>query len=266
VLPNWRRINMSGPWSVFIMCAGDGTRWGNHLGVSKHDVVFGGTSLLLRTIVQLNQRDIEPTVIVARDAEVPMGVKVTRIESTTCLVDSISQTEDSWRSVNVFLLGDVFYSEAAIDRILACQGPLAFFARPWSNLLVRCGHGEVFAFVFRASCASFVRRTITRVFECVAHGHPGNLWNLHHALIGVEVGRRVYCRRLVEVVDDYTNDIDTPVDYQRRAGLYEGVASGTWWSIVMMRFYAAYASWINFARRRLHHMEVHAESIDSCVG
>lgn len=238
------------------MCAGDGVRWGNYLGVSKHYVSFGGVSLLERTIGQLRRRNIEAIVVVTHGSETPTGVNAVCIQNTTCLVHSILQTEGSWRITNAFLLGDVFYSDAAIDRILACSRPLVFFARPWSSWLVRCGHGEVFAFLFHTSCAEQVRSAIGRVFNGFGKGHPGNLWNLHHALIGADLGRRSYCRQIVEVVDDYTNDIDTPIDYGRRASLYDGVARGSWWAIAKSHFFGVCAHGINVVRRWSHYKEV----------
>jgi hypothetical protein len=60
----------------------------------------------------------------------------------------------------------------------------------------------------------------------LASGHEGNLWNLHHIASGLPLGERgIYGAGLLELIDDYTNDIDYPIDYLRRGKLFKRISS-----------------------------------------
>jgi len=52
---------------VLILCAGDGSRWGNYLGVPKQLVTINGETLLDRTIRLLRENQIADITIVSND-------------------------------------------------------------------------------------------------------------------------------------------------------------------------------------------------------
>ena len=214
--------------NVFVLCAGDGARWNNHLGVPKQLVKCGGEALLERLSRLLSAyTDLRLYCAVGSDEIRLEGACNVVVPRSKCLAHTMLETREYWGEKNAFLLGDVFYSRAAVRRIVCCARPLAFFGRPWPSRLVRCGHGELFGMVCHEEAVAVAGKLLRRGVLARAAGHEGNLWNLHHMASGLALGECAYNASLLEVIDDYTNDIDTPADYERRHRLFEQVASGS---------------------------------------
>jgi molybdopterin-guanine dinucleotide biosynthesis protein A len=210
-------------WKVFILCAGDGTRWNGYLGIPKQLIAFGGETLVDRIVRQVHERLIADIVIVSRNA-VPIysrGCDALLLDSTSSLVETISHTAPYWREVNIFILGDVFFTERAIAKVLTCKRGLAFFGRPWPSAFARCGHGELFGMMTRTNVAERVNELISVVVQDIRSGLRGNLWNLYQAAAGVPYGSSSYMKDLLVVLDDVSNDIDTSRDYLDRCGIFE---------------------------------------------
>jgi len=241
VLPHSRHIVVNIRTAVFVLCAGDGARWEDYLGVTKHEVCFGGSPLVLRTLAQFRNRGIQAR-IVGRTGEnkARFGEKI-YINQTICLADTIEQTRSYWSTRNIFVLGDVFFSDDAINRILDNEDPLIFFGRPWANWLVRCGHGELFGFSFRSEYSDFVISLLAHTHQAAINRNAGNLWNMHHIACGIPVGVRKYCTDVFCIIDDYTNDIDTPIDYSRRHWLYDSIALDLPLAVLVCGIYNVFA-------------------------
>lgn len=215
--------------SVFILCAGGGQRWNEHLDVPKQLIPFGGVPLLRRTISQVEARkDVGAIHCVTRDARITAEPHRTiHIAPTDSLAETIIASSPYWSGRTVILLGDVFYSDEAVALIFKTATDLAFFGRPWPSAFVRCGHGELFG----ASIAEQAHHRLVSIASAVIAarretGIPGNLWNIYQAAAGVAFGSSRRNRRLLFAIDDYTNDVDTPADYARRGALYDRIASG----------------------------------------
>lgn len=211
--------------TTFILCAGDGERWNDYLGVPKQLVSFGGETLLARVRRLADQTIDGRVVIVLRQFQLPGGDPETLVlSSTSCIAESILATRPLWSERNTFLMGDVFYSRAALGRILGFRGKLAFFGRPWPSAIVRCGHGELFGVSFALDASMRVVALLEETVQARVHGHQGNLWNVYQLASNIPFGSRVTTPEHLVLIDDYTNDIDTSEDYRRRAELYERIA------------------------------------------
>lgn len=213
--------------NVFILCAGDGDRWGNYLGVPKQLIRFGSETILERTIRLSSVYRNACFFCVTRDQSIaPPNTVPIVLKHSSCLVDTIGQTRSYWASRNIFLLGDVFYSPTAIHMIFHSTRYLTFFGRPWPSFLVKCGHGELFGMAFDIEALSLIPTLLDTGMRLQGSGHAGNLWNLHHIASGLPLGTRFYSKELLELIDDYTNDIDTQDDYRRRSDLFERITKG----------------------------------------
>lgn len=223
--------------SVFILCAGSGDRWHDYLGVPKQLISFGGEALIERAARLIGERKQGRVCCVTRNPRISLPQHETLLLShTDSLAETILATHGYWSDRNVFLLGDVFYSERAISWILECQRDLAFFGRPWPSPLVKCGHGEMFGLTFAASAADIVQNLLARGLSIKLNGAPANLWNLYQLAGGLSLGSSRYLSQLLILIDDYTNDIDTPIDYRRRNRLYEKISSsGKWGASLPLR-------------------------------
>lgn len=213
--------------SIFILCAGNGDRWNDHLGVPKQLISFGGEALIERTARLVIERGQARVWCVTRDLRVSLPKHQKLIVSQTdSLAETILATSGYWCGKNVFLLGDVFYSEDAISLIIGSQRGLAFFGRPWSSSLVCCGHGEMFGLTFGMGSRDVVLKVLAGGLSIKPTGVQANLWNLYQLAGGLPLGSSRYLPQLLAPIDDYTNDIDTPLDYARRKGLYERISLG----------------------------------------
>ena len=214
--------------TVFILCAGDGDRWNDYLGVPKQLITFAGEKLIERSARLVTERRQGGRVYcVTRDPRISLSQYDTLLVSRTdSLTETILATCRYWSGRNVFLLGDVFYSECAISLILECQRGLAFFGRPWPSAFAKCGHGEMFGLTFAARANDRVRNLLARGLSNKPTGAQVNLWNLYQLAGGLPLGSSQYLSQLLVPIDDYTNDIDTPIDYLRRNWLYEKISSG----------------------------------------
>ena len=210
---------------VFILAAGDGERWGNHLGVSKQLIKFANITLLDRIQKQVIKYKPSSIHIVTRTLScMPQRPEDIRLDTTGYIAQTIALTSHSWGGHNIFLLGDVFYSQDAIRKIFEYSGDFTFFGRSSGSSLVNCGHGELFGMVLKSNRIIFFNELLLKTKEAFHKGYPGNLWNMHHICSGIQLGlRNIGSSNLIEI-DDYTNDIDTPVDYERRKQLYKRIA------------------------------------------
>lgn len=207
---------------AFILCAGDGLRWGDYLGHPKQLISFGGETLLDRTIRQLQELSVLDVHCVSHDSRINPGpTSNIRPRSAKFLVDSIASTQEYWTDRNVFLLGDVYFTNKSIRRICGYSGDARFFGRPWASNLVGCKHGELFALSFSGEYGPVLLNAARDVSRLAERGMRGNLWDLYHhtAKLPFNSGRAE--NKYFEVLDDITNDFDSPKDYELRRALYE---------------------------------------------
>jgi hypothetical protein len=212
--------------TVFILCAGSGDRWGDYLGVPKQLVTFGDETLIGRIVRLVVERRAGSVYCVTRDLRISLPEHKTLIvHDSDSLTATILATQRYWSRRNVFLLGDVFYSESAMSRTLECQRSLAFLGRPWPSALVKCGHGEMFGLTFCASANHIIQHLLERGRQVRRAGAQANLWNLYQLAGGIPLGSSRYLPSLLVPIDDCTNDIDAPIDFWRRRELYEKICS-----------------------------------------
>jgi hypothetical protein len=214
---------------VFLLCAGEGSRWGEHKGCLKQLLRFGGETLLHRAIRLLRTAGAVDLILVYQDhrlAKECVGLKAICISKTSSIADSIHQTQAHWGSGAVaFVLPDVFFSPSAIRLLVRPHRSLVFIGRPWPSYVSRCGHGELFGLNVPLNSRRELLEVIDENLRKEQERSCVNLWNLLQKMEGLPEGSRVHKSLRLSIVDDYTNDIDTPIDYERRAKLYEQIAS-----------------------------------------
>jgi hypothetical protein len=215
--------------ALFMLCAGSGERWNEHLGVPKQLIHFGGEPLIERTARQVEALEPLATIrCVVRDRRISLRRHQTvLLPPNRSLAETILATAPYWTDRNVLLLGDVFFSNRALSLILNSRRELSFFGRPWPSAYVKAGHGEMFGATFSRNGAALMMTLATAAMNAVVQqGIPGNLWNVYQLAAGLPFGSSRRIRRLLVAIDDYTNDLDTAVDYGRRGNLYEQIATG----------------------------------------
>lgn len=209
---------------IVIAAAGPQHKWGNYLGVPSHLVPIGGVPLLHRTVVQaLGVTDDVHVTYPPGDtryvmaADTPAGV-VRLHPRVTSLPSEYRATRSLWSENDrtVLLLGDVYYTNHAIDTIAAyTERRYRGFGRRNRSRITGCRYGELFA----ASWWPEHHTTMdTHLKTIEAHHADGTItrptgWMLLRAWQGTHLARHMVLPAWMTRIDDETEDWDFPHDY-----------------------------------------------------
>jgi hypothetical protein len=216
---------------LIIPCAGPASRWNYHKDVPKQLVEVFGEPVMHRTVRLFRERvpDIAVCVVMRRDIEltVPDGVESVYVTQETADASyKITSSESAWyANTLIVVFGDVFFSEAAVDTIVAKElgNAIEWFGRNGPGIS-GCPYGEIFGLKFLSAqrhklldAAASVRRKRRAGRIPRAAG-----WEVYRELQGMPLvnkrGRLLPCRRIkgnFTVINDLTEDFDTPADYER---------------------------------------------------
>lgn len=207
---------------VVIAASGGQSKWNEHLGVPSHLCPLtrhGGIPLLHRTVAQVKAYTPEAYVTVSGDPRydsVPCAQHVVRepVES------EYAATRPLWNENGrtVLLLGDVFFSEDALHEILTYE-PRQYrvFGRYSKSSVTGTPYGEIFAASWWPEEHERLERTMRMIHEVRASGKvtrpPG--WMILRAYQGTPLSRHLVLQDRFTEINDETDDIDFPADYER---------------------------------------------------
>jgi len=141
------------------------------------------------------------------------------------LLDGILRTRSSWGDKTVFLLGDVLFSRQAVSDIVKIN-KLKFFGRPAPNRVSGKRASELFGFtMMRDDWEQIIEYC---EFMTVPDGTPKNLkyppklWALYRLCCGYECHQDIIDLKKLWVIDDYTDDIDSPQAFNQFWGSMTG--------------------------------------------
>lgn len=200
------------PLHIIIPAAGRQSRWGKGTlsQVNKLVIPIRGEPLLLRTHRQLDERDHLPTVL--RSPEAPTALAGTGIGH------SVAAWKPGHRTAVLF--GDVVWSDAALDLVLACQAaPVTWFGRSGPGKHGR-RHREIFGLSFSASQQAPFRATIKAFAAMRPKGMTCGGWPLYALMQGRAWNDYIVDENFVEI-DDETSDFDRPEDWLFWRKLFE---------------------------------------------
>jgi hypothetical protein len=208
---------------VIIACSGDQSKWGGHLGVPSHLApltAHGGQPLLHRTVRQARAvtSDVHVTAPSGDDRYITDGVTVHHREPGA--PSEYAVTRDLWHDHGrtILLLGDVYFTDAAIARIVG-HTPRSYqvFGRYGPSQVTGTPWGEIFAASWWPEQHTQMDAHLDLVHRTRAAGtvtRPSG-WMLLRAWQSTPLGEhRVGPKWFVEI-DDATDDLDLPEDYAR---------------------------------------------------
>lgn len=207
------------------MAGGEGTRWGNHLGVPKHLAPVGGDTLLRRLVRQFHQRFVE-VIVLGPDGDNRYrrcGARVVQPAATELDTDKFLSALPHVHHVapTAIVYGDCFLTDAAVDALCDHErGEMTWVGRAHPSEITGCPWGELFGVTVQATPGG-VERLAQAVFEVrrrLAQGEidRGGGWEVYRCAQGVALA--VAAHAIVQDfvnVDDWSDDFDYPGDFER---------------------------------------------------
>ena len=235
---------------VLLLCAGRGERWNNYLGIPKHLITIDGERLVDRTVRLVRERTEDATVFIisfdpACEVAGTMRYEPEHGRGRFTDTDKFLSSADLWSpdDQTIVLYGDVFFTEAAMDTICSYAGEaFAFFGRPRPSQCTGHLWQEMFALVIPPASREHLQRTMIEVRDMLDDKQirRGGGWECYRHACGLtpvcvyDVKSDV-ADHFVEI-DDFTDDFDTPYDYEQWFWRYElykhwrvgQAVNGTW--------------------------------------
>jgi hypothetical protein len=211
-----------------------GGRWAGidgkpYLGIPKHKLRIDGEPIIDRTVRQLLERGCEVTIVAKNDPNyVFPGTTRWMPSGYTAADNQVSAwalTRPMWNPAGptALLYGDVRWTDEAITKVTGFNGPddWQMFYRPGRSSVNGCGHGEGFAHWWAASQHQRLAEALDHV---VGMYRAGTLpwrntcgWPVYRRMLGLPEdqldGYSTPNHDHATVIDDWTDDIDTPLEY-----------------------------------------------------
>jgi len=212
--------------TVIITAAGEGSRWGNHLGVPKHLLPTPqGETLLARTVRLVGDWDPTIRVVVTgplderyRIPGAELIVPIARPDFAECSMYMWAEAAWNAEGRTVFLYGDTFYTGAAIATILGfTPREWHLFARFKESSVTGKPWPEVWAHSFYPEHWTAELALIDRVSTMKRSGKipRASIYEMYKARFG-KLRPFTYDQRdygALTQIDDWTEDFDFPRDY-----------------------------------------------------
>ena len=210
---------------AIIICAGEASRWGNHLDTPKHLIEIEGERILNRTVRLLNERGIKDVHVVVKEQDDRYSIEGSRLAivkpdyEKNADADKFLSSQDLWNTNGrtIVLYGDVYFSDQAMNTICNHnKSEWTLFCRPGPSKITGTPWGECFA-------QSFINRDIYRhrtALERIARLYKEGIlkrcggWEHYRAMVNrPDEAMRAHAMttNFVEI-DDWTDDFDYPKD------------------------------------------------------
>jgi hypothetical protein len=189
---------------VFILASGSQKRWNRSKPEYpiKQLVPIEGVPLIYRTINQLFSRGIVPTVVSKID-ELNIGDRIIP-EDSRFAVSSLHSTMPQWGAENLVLLGDVYFTDKAIDMCLNMDGDIHFAGLP----------REIFAVYWRDVDKMDRLLRETTLYGEKGTRYAGKLWTLYRSFIGVDLEKHIHNMNHYTFIKDGSRDFDKWSEYE----------------------------------------------------
>ena len=199
---------------AIIMAGGDGNRW--ELPTPKEVAPILGEPVVRRTVRMLRERGIEP-VVASHKLAVAQAVNGARMigERRRFYLSHADNLQPKWEPRNAILLGDVAYTDQALDTILAAPAPIWWFGR--------CP--AMFAMVWQDTprTREVIHRTVIDAFHCKGK-RQGRTIAVYWQWRDRRSGHWSQVRPDFTVIRDETGDMDYVRSWRLVAGRFERMA------------------------------------------
>lgn len=204
---------------ALVLCAGRELRWNNYGGIPKQLIRVDRESLIERTSRLVRENGISLIVLVTRNPKIKLDdAMLFSPENDEFILDTLKSTRMLWKDKTLVLLGDVWYSEETMRKIISFKGPCGIFGRRKGSLKTGSPYREIFAFVFRTNAWSHINLCINNALLITGDNihHRGKLWSLYIRLVNGTDSFALPGENVVfQEINDFTEDFDSPKEYYR---------------------------------------------------
>ena len=202
--------------TYIIMADGRGRRWNNYQGIHKWQIRIGGQTILERTCSLLWALDPHAKIYITSHDPALQIPGAVRHEPRNNVLEIDRFTAELIEPDVCFLYGDSFYSENALQRIVAAQtdSVLAFGSRK-KIFALKVADAELFRHHMEQVRELFLQQKIQ---ECIG-------WELYHSIWNLPLESREIGDGYV-LIEDETQDFNSPEDwmeYQKAKGLLDEI-------------------------------------------
>lgn len=217
---------MGAPTRYIVIAAGDATRWGDFMGVTKHFAVLNGEPVILRTIRLLidNGVDTKDIHVVSKDYQIDkVNNYRPKLKISNFDADKFLSSAPLWnkRGRTVILYGDVYFSEYAMNLIVNnTDTEWRLFCRPTASSITGTPYGECFAVSLHPQDHQYARARLNQLVHLYKGGLLNRVggWEWARLIADIKPSKLKKHRSDLPVyitIDDETDDIDYPDDYIR---------------------------------------------------
>lgn len=214
---------------VIIIAAGEATRWNNYGGTTKHMAVLNGEPIIMRAIRLLEENGVKDVHVVSKSYVITPGINNYRpkLNDANFDADKFLSSRELWNKSGrtIIVYGDVYFSEAAIKTILSDDSKdWRLFCRPTASEITGTPYGECFAVSFYPHDHKYCYATLRQLvylYRGKALNRIGG-WEWARVIAGIKPSKLKKHREdlpLYVTIDDETDDIDYPEDYERMKGV-----------------------------------------------
>jgi hypothetical protein len=207
---------------VIIAASGSQHKWSGHLGVPSHFAPLtrhDGKPLILRTAERVMRYTQDVHILTPPNplyATLPGTKHIVQTERPSEYAASRELWEPEGRTV--LLLGDVYFSDLAMERIMRYRKrQYMVFGRKGPSRITGTPYGEIFAASWYGEHNMQMDAHLETVHKLRAEGTitrpPG--WMLLRAWQGTPLDKHRVLSKHFMNINDWTDDIDFPVDYER---------------------------------------------------
>ena len=217
-----------------VLCGGSNRRWKGYKDIpTKHFADLGGEVLLHRTLSQLAQYDsLEVHLVIKREDKKYFDFfppshlyHITLDENIHTEAYKYLSSKGLWNREGrtVVLLGDVWFSDRAMKRIIGDKKRRwSVFGRSVKSFITGCPYRELFAQSFWPEHHKKhydKLQELDEIYRTTASIQASG-WAHYRMMNGIPHDVHAICLRNFVEVSDFTDDIDSPEDYERWNKLY----------------------------------------------
>jgi hypothetical protein len=205
---------------VIILCAGDGTRWGDFRGVPKHLVEIEGQRLIDRTCSQFLSYTNDVVVVAPKDDDrylIPNTTTYIPKEFGGRELEKFYSSMDEWSTSErtVLVYGDVYFTDEAVETIMTNSDSWKYFCRSTPSDITGKNCKEIFAIGFMPEKREWMVNSVMSILDLKSS--TGG-WSLFRLLTGnVDVSKSdmsMFNTGNHVEINDWTEDFDYPVDLE----------------------------------------------------